>query len=247
MDTTFMSALFFNPSIVTPAAAGDLILDLSADSLSGADASAVSSWADLTGTYTAVQATGAKQPTLRTTGGPNGGKAVEFNGTSNCMTVASFAMSSWSTVLVVCKKLAASTAVQGYLMEHGANIGANPGFLISETGSPGIQMKRAAGSIAANEMACWTGLGEWVIAGVQCGPTIAASVNGVVVGASTYGQSPYAKGSLTDTLNIGAQNNGVAAWTNQRFARILIFNRYLSAATLQKVVTGLAQTYGIAI
>ena len=248
MDTTFMSVLIPNTTTIAPSAVGDLVLNLDASTLSGADSSAVSSWAGSEGTYTAGQATGAKQPLLKTTAGPNSGKCVLFDGTDDCLTIPSFVSSSHLSVFVVYKKTTASTALMGMIIEQSAAAAAGtPGFYLYEPGNAASVV--AYGAVATQTLgtACWPSVGDWAVASMICNGTPSVYQNGVQMGIPAYSATTaIVKGNTTATLNIGSRNNGASLPVGGSIAQILVFNRSIGGRTHLGVVEWLKQKHSLA-
>src|ERR1700678_326284 len=88
----------------TPASLNGLVLWLRADLGVTQVANAVSSWADQSGQGHTFSASGAAQPTLTATGGPNSLPCIAFNGASNVMSSASpvtTVAQNWSEWIIV--------------------------------------------------------------------------------------------------------------------------------------------------
>jgi len=243
-----MSVLIPNTTSIAPTAVGDLVLNLDASMLSGADSSAVSSWAGVEGTYTAAQATGTKQPLLKTTAGPNGGKCVLFDGTDDCLTIPSFVSSSHLSVFVVYKKTTASAALMGMIIEQSASAGAGtPGFYLYEPGNAGGIVAYGGVATVTTGVACWASVGDWAIASMICNGTPSIYQNGVQMGIPFYASATTVpKGNTTATLNIGARNNGASLPIAGSIAQILVFNRSIGSRTHMGVVEWLKQKHNLA-
>lgn len=241
-----MSAILSAPFATPPAAGGNLVLDLNPATLALADGAAVSSFPSSVGAYTAVQATGIKQPLFRATGGPNGVACIEFDGSNDGITIANFVMNSHCTVMAVYKKTTASLVLKGMIVEHSNDASASTGMWLFEDASGG-NIRRAEGSSLAPSAAGWAGMGTWGIVGLHGTGHTTLTLNGIPKSVADYTQPGLASADATQTLNIGSRANGASFPAAFSLARLLIWNTPLSMPSVERVIANLKSAYNLSI
>lgn len=220
----------------SPADIAGLQLWLDAQTLAGADASAVATWADQSGnSRDATQATGASRPLLKT-GILNGKQVVRFDGTDDYLATASFARPVDFTLFCVYRF--ASATNQGF------------GSVIAQNGDGEYQFRRAftvdsfefdgfPGSIQpTNDQDVWR-----VMSGTLDGADGELFLSGVSQGTAT------SAGALTPSdlaVIIGARGDlNAATFLGGDIAEIVLYNAVLSAGDRQAVEDYLMEKYAI--
>ena len=194
----YVSAAAYNPLTLTPThwfRANDLV---------GADASAVATWTDLSGNaYNATQATGANQPTLRTS--VLGGKSVvRFDGANDFVRTASNGTFSQPSTFVVVAKLN-GTGTQKFIID---GMNANRHALFREATDRWYAFAGTVYDFAASDNAwnifviTFNGASSkvWLNGGASFnGSTGAQTYAGVTIGAQSSDNSPM-DGDVAEVL-----------------------------------------------
>lgn len=226
-----------NAAAVDPSSISGLVLWLKADvgvyndagSTLATDTQTVQQWNDQSGNNNHVsQATSGKRPTFRTNI-HNSLAVVRFNA-AHCMTLASFALTTFTALVVV-----RGSGTAGVIYEHGATVASNDGCLLYQDSSGAIQVRKSATTSSRNLSTGWGVTGQYVIAGqhyagshathyplTEAAPRYAATGTGNEPGS----------GSVTATLNIGARNDAASLAMTGDICELLF---YTPAITLQNV------------
>jgi hypothetical protein len=217
-----------------------------ADSLGLSDGTAVSSWTDSSGNGKhLVQATGSKQPLLKTAI-LNGLPVIRFDGTDDALSCASFARGAF-TMFVVLK----TTSQANTTIEHSATSGSNAGFYFSSTGGANFAMTGAGGSAL-------TAYDVGLILADSATRIITESADGTDAGlrgwvnghpctrGTSYGNANPGAATVTDTLYVGGRG-GTSRFTNGDIAEIIIYGRVLARNERQAIEDYLARKYALAV
>ncbi|TAH32479.1 hypothetical protein EYC59_05920, partial [Candidatus Saccharibacteria bacterium] len=250
----------------TPLPTANLAARWRADDLSGADGSAVSTWGDSSGNGipAAVQATGSKQPLLRTNVSALGGhKAVEFDGTDDCLTLSGAALNlfknaSYLSVFIV-YKLPATAITTGSRTLIGFSTGTSAASQraavtthASGTLYPSLTVRR---------------LDTDAFLGVSNGPALATGHAGVMTSRFLYGtqtMSLYDNGSsivsnsaaqtagaTSNTASlaaaIGARADATTDYFSGMIAEVIIYNSPDTTSMRTAVESYVQDAYGISV
>lgn len=223
-DATFLN---LDDIQMLPDQVSDCVLWLRSDDLvtSGSN---VTTWNNkVNSNKNAGQATATKQPTL-VSNQINGLSVVRFDGTDDCLTIPSFDLKAEITVFLVIKQAATNKPI---LIEHGAAIGSNDGFSIYGTSSNCMDIRRSATQTSRVGQANWPGT-SWCIISAFYGNNawnwfLLFNGSPIGLGSQTNTVQVATNAVVSDTLNIGARNNGAAAATSADHAEIIIYNRPL--------------------
>lgn len=211
---------------------GGLVGDYDANPLT---AGALASWPDVSGSgNTLVQATGGNQPTV-VASIINGKKIVRGNGTTSFMRCATFLLNANEMTIFIVGNLAVAgtnSVLVGYnvstvIMNHSGTSG-NP------------SLTRASGVVSYASNVAGTG---FAIRSSGCSSA----------GANELFYKGISRGTVTDAtaipptapLDIFALNNGGGFFAQSDIARILIYNKSLSAADTARVYNQLALDYAL--
>ena len=222
-DATFLN---LDDIQMLPDQVNDCVLWLRSDDLvtSGSN---VTTWNNKANSnLNAVQTADAtKQPTL-VTNQINGHSAVRFDGTNDCLQVASFAIRGEFSAFLVVKQAATNKPL---FIEHSANAGSgvNDGFYFYD--NPTVNIDRARASALTPSSITWAGTSWTYITYIL--PSAAQSYmvlkDGLSIGIDGGSNRAGNNNSATDTLNIGSRNNGASLATSADFAEIILYNRPL--------------------
>lgn len=241
----------------------NLAYRLLADSLSGTNGSAVSSWADSSAAAlpAAVQATGGNQPTLNTNSGGTGHKGVSFNGSSSFLTLSGAALD-------LARNKGALTIFAALVFPSAVTTGTRTFFALS-TGASATSARVLMGQresvgglpiaggrrLDGNTLASVTGTAIGTIQNtiltsrfLWSSSDLYLYQNGTQVGSSTSFQTD---GSTDNTASlagvIGANLAGTGEWFQGHILELLLYNDSdTSGALRQSVHSYFQQTYGIA-
>ena len=240
-DATFLN---LDDIKMLPDQVSDCVLWLRSDDLvtSGSN---VTTWNNrVNSNKNAGQATATKQPTL-VSNQINGLSAVRFDGTDDCLTIASFDLRAEITVLLVLKQAATT---KPFFIEHSANAGLNDGFYVYGTDNDIMNVRRT-NRAARNGFSNWAGT-TWKIISLKfasAGLAFQAFDSGLPVGLASLTQSTYPvnNSSVSNTLNIGSRNDGASIQTSADHAEIIIYNRPLFDFELSAVTNYLKDRYAL--
>ncbi|NDD55914.1 hypothetical protein EBZ39_18960 [bacterium] len=241
-DATFLN---LDDIKMLPDQVSDCVLWLRSDDLvtSGSN---VTTWNNrVNSNKNAGQATATKQPTL-VSNQINGLSAVRFDGTDDCLTIASFDLRVEITVFLVAKN--ASTA-KPFFIEHSANSGSNDGFFVYGTNNDAMNARRT-GRANRIGVASWSGT-SWSIfsfvfkSSSQYFDAYLGSFS-VGLGSGSSGFNAMENNSpVSATLNIGARNDGASLATSADHAELIIYNRPLFDFELSAVTNYLKDRYAL--
>lgn len=213
----------------------------------------VSAWADKSGAgLSAAQATTTKRPSYTSTNRINGINIVDFDGTDDCLQIASITLPVDSTIFAVFDQDNAST--KQFFIEHSSNAGSSNGFWIASI-TPAIVVRRAPhiNSNVPSTLASIQGTAARVITGVV---NRALSATGAInrmrldgseltmVASGSNSGTTVSESNVTDTLNIGARNNGASLAFDGGLAELLIYSGVLSAGNITAVEDYLSAKWG---
>lgn len=207
----------------------------------------VSQWNDKSGNGKhATQATTTKRPSYQTAV-QNGLNACRYDGTDDCLQVASLTLSGQFTIVLACK----TTTAKPFFVEHSANVNPNQGFYFYGTTPTASAVRRTATGIVTPDVnVVWFGSAAGVasfrsLSSLVGGLAYSIRKNGVaqaLVGSGTTTISSSA--SITDTLNIGARNNGAAPASDGDYYEIMIYDRPLTDTEVGTLETYLKAKWG---
>jgi hypothetical protein len=178
-----------------------------------------------------------------------GGGEQDFDGVNDCLQIASLALDTYISVFVVAKL----TTAKPFFFEHSANVNTNAGFafygsnnthyLVRRTGANGyIGTTGWFGSAAAQ-----AGL---VIDAIASAPNPMGKVykNGTAQAdgsVSSAGGNSLTNSSVTNTLNIGARNNGAGLQMDGDLHEFIVYNAPVSTPDREKLEGYLAHKWGL--
>lgn len=235
---------FTNPEglLRIPDVTTGLKVDLSADTLTGAEGSTVTQWQS-SGSAPAlldrVVDSSTTLPTL-TLDGPDGGRAVKFTGGQSISTGPGYIAAEEgqpATVVVVFRNDA--TDINQRIL--GVDVGGSSYRYLRVTRYQGVQAYSSTATAGEQQFSIQGILttGEWVIAAVTYGES---ETTLRVFGKGTS-SSPMALGAMTG-LALGASPVGVEPMTGL-IARVLIYDRPLGDFDADAIMSLLAKEYGI--
>lgn len=243
---SFAGKRAWNPSLLEGALA--IWLDASDESTITLNGSDVSQWDDKSGNNkNAVQAAGAKQPAYT----PNllsGKHGVVFNGASDCLTVASLTLNTFTTVFLVLKNPSGGV----FFLEHSINGNNFPGFYIYGDQAASSLTRRVATSNFANYgSGAWMGASDTIITiNTTSTPDVAGDIfrpfkDGTALARTPNAATTLTNSSVTETLNIGSRNDGAAVFFNGNLYEMIICNVSLGVSDQQKMEGYLAWKWGL--
>ena len=222
-------ALFLNLDDIKmlPDQISDCVLWLRSDDLV-TSGSSVTTWNNkVNANKNAGQATATKQPTIQSNQ-INGLSAVRFDGTDDCLTIASFDLRAETTIFLVAKQADTS---KPFFMEHSANAASNDGFYVYGSNNDVMSTKRTTGAAGrAGTSSTWPGT-SWsyfIYRFASSNRSYFATQNSIPVGLGLINNTELGSNAIVSTtLNIGSRNNGASLQTSSDFAEIIIYNRPL--------------------
>ena len=249
--------LFFPATGAPPAAPfapGDisnLVVWLDADDTAFSNSDAVDAWTNKgTGGNTA-QSDSAKRPVF-TTNILNSKPGVRFDGSNDCLQIASLALNTYITVFLVAK----TTTGKPFFIEHNTNANSNDGFYFFGTDNTHYLVRRTTRN-AYQGTSAWFGSAAaqaaLVIDAIQSSGSPMGKVykNGTVQADGAVAKSSgvdldfsLSDSSVTTTLNIFSRNNS-AAFADGDLHELIIYNAPLSQADREKVEGYLAHKWGL--
>jgi len=224
-----------------------------ADSLTGANGSSVSSWADIVNGITATQTSTGNQPQLFSNV-INGHKTVRFNGSSSqCLTIAStnspMSGAGGFTVAVVFRTTTAGSSSSNFYLNTGL-LGAEQAGVVADWALC-INGSQLGAGLGAGGAGCGPDLSLYggnvtdgnahIAMYVHSGNTITLYVDGVIV-ATQSSICPEARGDYP--VQIGAMAPGLYFYTGD-IAEIQMYNTPLDPGQILSANEILAATYGI--
>lgn len=232
----------------TPDDLSALVVWLDADDTAFSNNDAVSEWTNKGSGGNTAQSDSAKRPVFKTNV-LNGKPGVDFDGSNDCLQIASLALDTYISVFVVAKL----TTAKPFFFEQSANANDSSGFFFYGTSSSHYVVRRGNNRNAFNGTSGWFGS-----AAAQAGLVIdTASANtpmgkvyknGTVQAdgsVSSNGGNSLSNSSVTDTLNIGARNNGASLPMDGDLHELIIYNEPLSQANRERVEGYLAWKWGL--
>lgn len=224
----------------------NLVVWLDAADTSFSNNDAVSAWTNKGSGGNTAQSTSGKRPVFKTNL-LNGKPGVDFDGTDDCLTIASLALDTYISVFIVAK----TTTSKAFLVEHSANANNNDGFYFYGDATAHYTVRRTnknayVGTVSwFGSAAAQAGL---IINAISSVPNPMGKVykNGTVQadGLSIYTDS-LSDSSVTATLNIGARDNGSAAAMDGDLHELIIYNDAISTGDREKVEGYLAHKWGL--
>jgi len=222
-DATFLN---LDDIKMLPDQVSDCVLWLRSDDLvtSGSN---VTTWNNkVNSNKNAGQSTATKQPTLQTNQ-INGLSAVRFDGTDDCLTIASFDLRAEITLFLVLKQAATN---KPFFIEHSANATSNDGFFVYGSSDSVMAVRRTNRSERGGN-SNWAGT-SWGIFLFKFSDNYNrhyCSLNSIPMGLGLLNQIAALanNSSVSTTLNIGARNDGASVATSADHAEIIIYNRPL--------------------
>jgi hypothetical protein len=234
-----------------PFAPGDisnLVVWLDADDTAFSNSDPVDAWTNKGSGGNTAQSDSAKRPVF-TTNILNSKPGVRFDGSNDCLQIASLALNTYITVFLVAK----TTTGKPFFIEHGENAFAANGFYFYGTDNTHYLVRRTNFNAYVGTSA-WFGSSAaqaaLVIDAIQSSNNPMGKVykNGTVQAdgsMASNGGASLSDSSLTRTLNIGARNNGAAAPMDGDLHELIIYNAPLSQANREKVEGYLAHKWGL--
>lgn len=224
----------------------DLVVWLDADDTAFNNLDAVDAWTNKGSGGNTAQSDSTKRPIFKTNL-LNGKPGVDFDGTNDCLQIASLALNTYISVFIVAK----TTTAKPFFVEHSVNTNTDDGFFFYGTSNSPYMVRRIAGN-SYKGTAGWFGSAAAqaavVIDSISSAPNPMGKVylNGTLQadGAVAYGSS-LSDSSVTDTLNIGARNNGASLAMDGDLHELIIYNAPLSQANREKVEGYLAWKWGL--
>jgi hypothetical protein len=187
----------------------------------------VQQWNDQSGNNNhATQATAGKRPQYLT-GIHNSLPVIRFS--SDCLTV-SVTLTTFTVIIAF-----RNTAANAVILEQGATVASNDGFLLFSDSPGSTQVRKSATVSSRNYAVGWGGTGQYVISGLHYGGSHAThyglNESSPRIGGTATGNEP-GSGSTTATLNIGSRNDAASAPIAGDILEILL---YTPAISLQDV------------
>lgn len=218
--------------------------DAATVSLSGSN---VTQWNDKSGNgKNAVQSSATLRPTY-TANLLNGKGGLTYDGVNDCLQVASFVTKPFVTAFIVTK----TTNANPFFMEQGPNVNTNDGFYIFGANAYAASTRRSPNFNFASAPVNWLGSTDAIISYLSTAtPAVTGSIysiwkNGTTVSLTQSTSTTVGNTNTTDTLNIGARNNGSAIPMNGNLHEIIIYAAELSTTNRQKVEGYLANKWGL--
>jgi hypothetical protein len=234
----------FSPADLTPA----LWLDASDTSTITESSGSVSQWASKAGGYNAVQATGANQPTTGTET-INGLNVIDFDGTNDRLTVASFDMTGGQQFSIAAVFTASSGTTQA-VVEHTAILDSNPGaFGVFKESDDTVALAKRGTSLTLSIFDTTSTLTTTpkVYVGTHDGTLSTDETNGWLNN-SNSGTRPFNANTNSNNLNatlfIGARG-GTSLFLDGSIAELVITKTVLSTNEREALQTYLADKWGI--
>ena len=232
----------FSPADLEPV----LWLDASDTSTITESSGSVSQWASKAGGYNAVQATGANQPTTGTVT-INGLNVIDFDGTNDRVTVASFDLTGGQKFSIAAV-FTADSGILSALAEHSANIDLNPGWGVFRDTDDTVAIARNTG--IGFEVFDTTGTlttTAKVYVGTYDG-TLATNESNAWLNGSGAGTRPASVNSnanlTNDTLFIGSRG-GTSRFLNGSIAELIVTKTALTTNEREALQTYLADKWGV--
>jgi hypothetical protein len=214
----------------------------------------VSAWRDKVNSYSLGQSTGANQPTLSTI---NGNQAFDYNGSSQFLESTAAGLlaeangSSVNDTTIFYVGVIDAVSSSAYAVAFGSSTSANPAYAALQPIQSGSVWRAfwrgdtAAGQVVVSSTAGYVTGTPYVV--VQ---STAATIVGRVNGSQVLSTSNTAStDSMTTTrLGVGAlARNTVASYWDGRIGDVLIYNRVLTTAEIQRVERWLAGKFGVTL
>jgi hypothetical protein len=227
----------------TPSDIGGSVLTAwyKADSISGSDGDAVSSWSDSSGnSNTASQATASRQPTLQTNE-LNGLSVVRFDGSNDILSdgdIAALDVGTGDIWMAAVFKSTDDSAAQNYF-EKGAT-----SFGLRTTAAGILQMNLGGTSnIPTQSAGNWSRTDYVLVTASRVSSTCNGFINGTA--STTTGTTNTGSISNSDVFDIGARaSSGAGAMTGD-IAEILVGGATLTDTNRQLIEGYLAHRYGL--
>jgi hypothetical protein len=211
----------------------------------------VSAWRDKVNSYTLSQSTGANQPTLSTI---NGKQAFDYNGSTQFLLSSAAGLAAEGTgasavndttifYVLVPDTVAAMQAVM-----WGSSTDANPVYaaIAPHTGSVWRTFYRPVSSgVFVSSTATYSTATPYVVATLTSGSIIGRVNGGEVINTSN---TQSAVGLSVNQFAVGAlARTTIANLLDGRIGDVLVYNRVLTAAEVQRVERWLAGKFGVAL
>lgn len=212
------------------------------------DSGLVAQWSDKSGNgKNAVQSDSAKRPSG--TDSINALNAVGFDGTNDCLTVASLALPVAITIFAVFDQ--DNATIKGYFMEHGPNAGTSDGFFMLN-GNPSLAVRRSTVQNTGTPSTISTIQGTAARVATGMFDTSRATNSeiarlwrdGAELSLTRNSTSQVVSTSLTDTLNIGSRNDGAAVPFDGALGELLIYGRILNDTERTSIESYLKAKWG---
>ena len=192
----------------------------------------------------AIQATSAKRPTLRETGGLY---YLEFSGAQGLRTASNIDFTGTDTmsVFVGVKKDDDTT---DNILEHSANIGGNNGTFRVHSGTSGLYRNQSKGSVLSNANNSDNAAPSTNVLTGQSKISTDLNVlriDGVEAGTSTSNQGTG--NYIAEQLNVGSRNNGGSAQLTGRIYSMVIRNVLSSDAEISSTEAYVANKTGVSL
>jgi hypothetical protein len=243
--------LYFPAAAAAPFAPGDisnLVVWLDADDTAFSNSDPVDAWTNKGSGGNTAQSDSAKRPVF-TTNILNSKPGVRFDGSNDCLQIASLALNTYITVFLVAK----TTTGKPFFIEHSANANSNDGFFFYGTDNAHYLVRRTNAN-GYRGTSVWFGSSAaqaaLVIDAISSAPNPMGKVykNGTVQAdgsVASAGGDSLSDSSVTTTLNIGARNNTTTAAMDGDLHELIIYNAPLSQANREKVEGYLAHKWGL--
>lgn len=231
--------------IWTPDKLPNLSVWLDAADLFYPDGTAVQTW-DNKGTQNdATQSDSTKQPLLKT-GILNGLPGVRFDGTNDCLTIASLPLNTFMSMFVVAK----TTNAKPIFIEHSANAVNNDGFYFYGTANDSWNFRRGGLRNNGSYLGNWFGANATqaglISRSYASGRAADAYRDGIFYTIQTFSQSNVlSDSSVTETLNIFARNNGASVPSDGDLHELIIYNQTIDTPSRLLVEGHLAWKWGL--
>jgi hypothetical protein len=227
----------------------DLVVWLDADDTAFSNNDAVAAWNNKGTAADTSQSDSAKRPVFKT-GLLNGKPGVDFDGTNDCLQIASLDLNTYISVFWV----AQTTTSKPFFCEQSVTANTNDGFFVYGAGTPHYNVRRTTRN-AYNGTSSWFGSAAAQAAVIIDAIASAPNPMGAVYkdgtlqadGAANGGvhSTSLADSSVTDTLYVGARNDGASLAMDGNLHELLIYNAPLSSGNREKVEGYLAHKWGL--
>jgi hypothetical protein len=229
----------------TPDQLPNLSVWLDSADLFYSDGTAVQTWKNKGTQNNATQSDSTKRPIYKS-GILNGMPGVRFDGTNDCLTIASLPLNTFMSMFVVAK----TTTAKPIFIEQSANAANNPGFYIYGDVGDSWNFRRGIQRNNASYTSGWFGSNVTQVGLISKSYTSgrAADVykDGFLLTVGSFTQSDVlTDSSVTDTLNIFGRNNGASVPVDGDLHELIIYNQTIDASARLRVEGHLAWKWGL--